>query len=188
MQKLLIIFINCIYFNLCICQVKEEKNLDYNVTVNFNTSDFKILNYSTFFTTEMKNYLVEVRYNYEWIGNYSVYCAPKFEFNKKTNLIFKPLLGLNFGKHEGFNIDLQLEMDLKIFDFATGHQYTRDFNGKNWYYFDYLQARYKISNKCKIGLVTRTYYENNLKIIIDNGLTVSYRFTEKRSRFNESIK
>lgn len=118
--------------------------------------------------------MIELRYNYEWEGNYSIYLAPKFYLNKKKTITFQPLIGYTLGRYNGTSIDLQVSLDTNKLDIITDHQYTCEFNGQHWFFFDWIVARYKITEKFKVGLSTQIYYEPNSEILFDKGITASY--------------
>jgi hypothetical protein len=82
-------------------------------------------------TIDTKLFLLELRYNYDWEGTYSIYVAPTFYFSKNKAISLQPLLGYTFGKYNGASLVLRINIDKNQFDIISDHQYTTPLNQKN---------------------------------------------------------
>jgi hypothetical protein len=107
---------------------------DNTLAIIAGKSEYSDVSKTIIFTSETKKGLVELRYNYEWAGNYSIYISPTFNLDKSKNIVFQPLIGYTFGKYKGYSLDFQVNLDYSKFDILTDHQYTRELNGEHSFF------------------------------------------------------
>lgn len=153
---------------------KSNIKIDNTLALLTSTSNFDKFNTIVLLTSEIKNFTTEFRYNYEFDGNYTFYIAKNFILNEKYKIKLAPLIGYTFGKQKGYSLDLQLSIEFLGYDIIVDNQYTSTFDNQNKYFFNWLIARYKVSNKLKLGVSTQIVADPNADLIFDKGILVSY--------------
>jgi hypothetical protein len=87
-------------------------------------------------TAERNSLHLEPRYNYEDLNTGSLFAGWKFETGRNFQVGATPMIGLVFGKINGFAPGLELELSYKIFDFYSETEYYIDYsqNSNNFLY------------------------------------------------------
>jgi hypothetical protein len=128
-------------------------------------------------TADRNRLHLEPRYNYEALNTGSVFAGWKFETGTKVQIEATPMIGLVFGKINGFAPGLVLAISFKILDFYSESEYYIDYSqNSNNFIYTWDELGVTPINHLRFGIsAQRTrVYETGLDI--QRGVFAEYTF------------